>query len=282
TMGKGVGVAMTTSWMAGSLLSNTITASSDKKYLHSISRWCFQSFSLQELIDFCLENGIQSIELLEPDEYKIVVKKGLQCAVANSPATHIQRGFNEPALHDYLFKEYQRLIPLAADAVIPNIICFSGNKNGMTDEKGIENCAAGLEKVIKLAEQYGINLIMELLNSKIDHADYQCDHTPWGVRLVQKMGSERFKLLYDVYHMQIMEGDIIRTIRENIQHVAHFHLAGVPGRNDLDETQELNYKAIVRAIKETGYTGFFGQEFLPKNNTSLLSLIPAIELVEQS
>lgn len=281
-VGKGAGVVLTAPLVPGVVIAEAPLKKTLTPVLHSISRWCFSSITLESLVEYCQTTGIQSIELLEPDEYRLVVKRGLTCAVANSPASHITRGFNDPNMHDYLFKEYQRLIPMAAEAGIPNIICFSGNRNGLTDEKGWENCAAGLEKVVKLAEKNNINLIMELLNSKVDHKDYQCDHSDWGVHLVEKMGSPRFKLLYDIYHMQIMEGNVIKTIQKNIKYLAHFHLAGVPGRQDLDDTQELNYKAIIRAIKETGYEGYFGQEFIPKQENPLDSLPAAIQLVEQS
>lgn len=281
-IGKGAGFVLTAPLVPKVILAEEPVVKPALSVLHSISRWCFNSITLEPLIEYCQATGIQSIELLEPEEYRLVVKKGLTCAVANSPASHITRGFNDPSMHEYLFKEYQRLIPMAADAGIPNIICFSGNRNGLSDEKGWENCAVGLEKVIQVAEKNNINLIMELLNSKVDHADYQCDHSDWGIHLVKKMGSHRFKLLYDIYHMQIMEGNVIETIQKNIQYLAHFHLAGVPGRHDLDEAQELNYKAIIRAIKDTGYNGFFGQEFIPKQKNPLDSLPAAIQLVEQS
>jgi hydroxypyruvate isomerase len=249
---------------------------------HSVSRWCYDKIPLATLIDFCKQNGIHSIELLESDEYKIVCKKGLTCAVANGPASGITKGFNDTEMHEYLFREYQRLIPIAADAGIPHIICFSGNRNGLDDDKGLDNCLSGLEKVVGLAEKYQINLIMELLNSKVDHVDYQCDHSAWGIRLVKKTGSDRFKLLYDIYHMQIMEGNVIDTIQKNIQHFAHFHTAGVPGRGDLDQSQELNYQAIFKAIKKTGYSGFIGQEFIPKKQNPLESLLDSIQLVKQA
>ncbi|MBK6364769.1 MAG: TIM barrel protein [Saprospiraceae bacterium] len=249
---------------------------------HSVSRWCYSSIPLPELTSFCLNNNIHSIELLEPDEYQYVIRQGLECAVANGPETHIRKGFNNPQLHDYLLKEYKRLIPLAADAGIPNIICFSGDRNGLDDIKGLEYCAKGLEKVVKIAEKYHITLIMELLNSKVDHTDYQCDHSVWGIDLVKKVDSPQFKLLYDIYHMQIMEGNIIQTITENIKYFAHFHTAGVPGRRDLDEFQEINYPAIFNAIKSTGYKGFIGQEFIPKKSNPLDSLMDSIKLVELS
>ncbi|MBK6785027.1 MAG: TIM barrel protein [Saprospiraceae bacterium] len=249
---------------------------------HSVSRWRYSSIPLPELTSFCLNNNIHSIELLEPDEYQYVIRQGLECAVANGPETHIRKGFNNPQLHDYLLKEYKRLIPLAADAGIPNIICFSGDRNGLDDIKGLEYCAKGLEKVVKIAEKYHITLIMELLNSKVDHTDYQCDHSVWGIDLVKKVDSPQFKLLYDIYHMQIMEGNIIQTITENIKYFAHFHTAGVPGRRDLDEFQEINYPAIFNAIKSTGYKGFIGQEFIPKKSNPLDSLMDSIKLVELS
>jgi hydroxypyruvate isomerase len=249
---------------------------------HSVSRWCYSKIPLTELTSFCKENGIHSIELLEPQEYKYVTGQGLECAVANGPETHIRKGFNNPQLHNYLFKEYERLIPMAADSGIPNIICFSGDRNGLDDDKGLEICAQGLEKVVKIAEKYDIKLIMELLNSKVDHADYQCDHSDWGIELVKKVGSSHFKLLYDIYHMQIMEGNIIQTITANINYIAHFHTAGVPGRNDLDNYQEINYEAVFKAIKSTGYKGFIGQEFIPKKSNVFESLMDSVKLVELS
>lgn len=282
TLSLGVGALLSNPAGIGAMALDHTSGSEPFKIRHSVSRWCYASTPLEKLVDFCKEKNIHSIELLEPDEYKYVTKKGLTCAVANGPETHITRGFNESALHPYLLNEYRRLIPMAADAGIPNIICFSGNRNGLNDNTGLENCAKGLEPVIKLAEKHKITLIMELLNSKVDHADYQCDHTSWGVNLVQKTGSDHFKLLYDIYHMQIMEGNIIETLRKNITSIAHLHTAGVPGRNDLDQFQELHYPAIFRAIKEIGYSGFIGQEFIPKKQNPLESLWDSIQMVEQA
>jgi hydroxypyruvate isomerase len=281
-LAMGVGTLALGSRLPITLSGNVPAGSIESVIKHSVSRWCYANIKLETLIAFCKEHGIHSIELLEPDEYSKVTRAGLTCAVANGPASHIQKGFNDPSMFDYLLKEYQRLIPRAAEAGIPHIICFSGNRAGLDDKQGLENCAKGLEPVIKLAEKHGINLIMELLNSKVDHKDYQCDHSAWGIELVNKAGSERFKLLYDIYHMQIMEGNIIDTIRKNISYFAHFHTAGVPGRNDLDASQELNYPAIFKAIKETGYQGFIGQEFIPKKQNPLESLLDSIQLVKQS
>jgi hydroxypyruvate isomerase len=154
-------------------------------------------------------------------------------------------------------------IEFAAAEGIPNVICMSGNRKGMSDEEGLANCTTGLKRVVGFAEEMKVTICMELLNSKVDHKDYMCDRTPWGVALVKKVGSPRFKLLYDIYHMQIMEGDVIRTIRDNKAYIGHYHTGGVPGRHEIDESQELHYPAIVKAILDTGYTGYLGQEYIP-------------------
>jgi hydroxypyruvate isomerase len=224
--------------------------------------------------------GLQSIELLNPDEWPIVAQYGLTCAVANAAGPGgIPRGFNRVENHEWLIPANETLLRQAADAGVPNVIVFSGNRDGLSDEEGMENCARGLERLAPLAEQLGVTVVMELLNSKIDHRDYMCDHTVWGAALIERVASSRVKLLYDIYHMQIMEGDVIRTIRANHQHIAHYHTAGVPGRNELDDTQELFYPAIVRAIRETGYDGFLGQEFVPRGDP-IASLRAAVELCD--
>ena len=186
---------------------------------------------------------------------------GIECSVTaahpdeNDIGT-IEKGFNNPDFHPALHAIYESLIPAAAKLGVKQVICFSGNRDGISDPQGVENCATGLAPLIPLAEQHGITLVMELLNSKVDHPDYQCDHTSWGVALCERINSPHFKLLYDIYHMQVMEGDVIRTIRDNHQHISHYHTAGVPGRNEFDSTQELNYAPIARAIAETGFDGF--------------------------
>ena len=169
------------------------------------------------------------------------------------------------------------MIPLAAAAKVPNIVCFSGNRAGMSDGEGITNCIAGLKRLVPTAEQHGVTLCLELLNSKVNHKDYQADHTAWGVQVVQGVGSPRLKLLYDIYHMQIMEGDVVATIRANAPHIAHYHTGGVPGRNEIDETQELNYKRVAQAIADTGFTGFMAHEFVPKRDP-LTSLRQAVAI----
>ena len=175
-------------------------------------------------------------------------------------------GFNKVANHDKLVADATAMIPKVAAAGIPNIVCFSGNRGGISDAEGLANCITGFKRVTPIAEQYGVTLCLELLNSKVDHKDYQCDHSAWGAEVVKGVGSPRLKLLFDIYHMQIMEGDIIRNIRTHYPHIGHFHTGGVPGRNEIDETQELNWRAIMQAIADLGYTGFVAQEFVPKRD----------------
>jgi hydroxypyruvate isomerase len=222
--------------------------------------------------------GLRSVELLGENDWATVSTHGLVCAMANGPST-IPVGFNRPDQHDRLVAESERLLPLVAQAGLPNMIVFSGNRAGMADGEGLDNCAAGLRRITPLAERLGVTVCMELLNSKVDHKDYMCDRTPWGVELVKRVGSPRFKLLYDIYHMQIMEGDVIRTIRENLPFIGHFHTGGVPGRNEIDDTQELNYRTICQAIADAGFTGFLAQEFIPKRDP-LTSLRAAAQLCD--
>ena len=224
--------------------------------------------------------GMHSVELIGPDEWATAQKYGLTCAMPWGAGKGIVEGFNNPDLHDELITSYEEVIPQVANAGLDKIICFSGNRNGMDDETGIENCAAGLKRLMSTAEKHNVTMCMELLNSKIDHPDYMCDHTPWGVELVKRVGSDNFKLLYDIYHMQIMEGDVIRTIRDNHQYIAHYHTGGVPGRHEIDETQELYYPAIIEAIVETGYDGFIGQEFIPTWPDKLEALRSGVEICD--
>jgi hydroxypyruvate isomerase len=248
------------------------------KYMHSVCRWCFQQLTLEELCDMAIDAGIHSVELLHPEEWDIVLGKGLKIALSNGSSLGITKGWNSLKNHGQLQADLLRLIPLAAEKGIPQIIVFSGNRNGISDDDAIEACAKGLDPIVKYAEQYKINLVMELLNSKIEHPDYQCDHTSWGVRLVDKIGSSNFKLLYDIYHMQIMEGDVIRTIETYKDYIGHYHTAGVPGRNEIDESQELFYPAIMRAISGTGFSGFVAQEFIPRKKDVAKSLKEAIRI----
>jgi hydroxypyruvate isomerase len=250
---------------------------------HSISRWCFGSTPLDTLTQKCLQLGISALDLLTLDEITAAQQLGISCAItAAHPDTHgigtIEKGFNNPKYHPALHAIYQHLIPAAAKLNTKQVICFSGNRFGISDSTGLENCAAGLTPLIKLAAQHDVTLVMELLNSKVEHLDYQCDHTAWGAALCDRLNSPHFKLLYDIYHMQIMEGDIIRTIQTHHQHISHYHTAGVPGRHEFDATQELNYPAIARAIADTGYNGYIGQEYVPSTKDPFEFLPKAIKL----
>lgn len=272
--------------LAGStLIDQEVKAMADQKLTlkgnirHSVCQWCYGDIPLEKLCEAAKAMGITSIDLLGKKQWSVAASYGLTCAMAYASDTPLNRGFNDPSLHAKLFKDYSETLPLAAEAGLKNVICFSGNSNGITLDAGIENCARGLDPVLKVAARYGITVTMELLNSKVDHKDYQCDHTDWGVRLCEKLGSENFKLLYDIYHMQIMEGDVIATIRKNIKYISHFHTGGVPGRNEIDETQELNYPAIMQAIVQTGYKGFVAQEFIPKRD-KLTSLAQSIKICD--
>ena len=250
---------------------------------HSVCKWCFGKIPLEEFAKAVKEFGIESVELLDPKDWPTVQKLGLTCALATGTTT-IPVGFNRIENHAKYVASMTERINAIADAGLPSVIVFSGNrtdKAGFTvsDEQGIENCAIGLKQIMGVAEKRGVNVIMELLNSKVNHKDYMCDRTPWGVELVKRVGSERFKLLYDIYHMQIMEGDVIRTIQENHKYIGHYHTAGNPGRAEFEpgDQQELYYPPIMRAIAATGFKGFVAQEFIPKRDP-LTSLRAAVKL----
>lgn len=242
------------------------------KINHSVCRWCYNEIPLEELCKAANKIGIASIELTGPEEWPLLKKYGLTSAMPWGAGKGITEGFNNLALHDELVKSYEEIIPKVAAAGLDKIICFSGNRNGLDDEQGIKNCAIGLKRLMPIAEKYKVTMTMELLNSKVNHADYQCDHTSWGAALCDAVGSDNFKLLYDIYHMQIMEGDVIATIRKYNKYIAHYHTGGVPGRNEIDETQELYYPAIMKAIIETGFKGYVAQEFVPKREDKIASL----------
>ncbi len=232
----------------------------------SVCRWCYAKMDLEGLCRNAAEIGLKSVELLDVEELDVPLRHGLTCAMVNGPSG-IARGWNRLEDHDQLIKTSKELLASVGELGMPNMIVFSGNtQRGQSSEQGLDACAQGLTKIMKAAEKHGVTVCMELLNSKVDHRGYQCDHTEWGVKLVEKIGHERFKLLYDIYHMQIMEGDVIRTIRTHKDHIAHYHTGGVPGRNEIDETQELNYRTICQAIIDTGFTGYLAQEFIPKRD----------------
>lgn len=269
---------------AASLARDTLAQEPSKKELkgnirHSVSRWCYGKFSLDELCEACRRIGIESVELLKPKEWDTVKKYGLTCAMG-SVGKGIANGFNRVEHHDELVAELEKVVPMAAEAGMPNLICMSGNRQGMDDDEGLKNCAIGLKRIVGLCEKHDVNLCMELLNSKVNHPDYMCDHTDWGVELCKKVGSPRFKLLYDIYHMQIMEGDLIRTIRDNAEYIGHYHTGGNPGRHEIDDTQEIYYPAVMRAIVETGYDGFVGQEFVPASDDPLASLEKCVHICD--
>lgn len=247
---------------------------------HSVCPWPYHYTSFD---DFCADVkkiGIKAIDLLGPKDWPTVKKYGLDSPMCNGAEINLTDGFNDKRFHQTLIKNYTEMIPLVAKAGYTNLICFSGSRRGMDTETGINNSAEGLKQLLSLAEKHKVVLVMELLNSKIDHKDYQCDHVEWGVELAKKLGSENFKLLYDIYHMQISEGDIIRNITAYHQYIAHYHTGGVPGRNEIDDTQELYYPAIMRAIKNTGFKGYVAQEFIPKQADAMGSLKKAIEICD--
>ncbi|MDR2983025.1 MAG: TIM barrel protein [Puniceicoccales bacterium] len=254
------------------------TTPASNSFRHSVTGGYYRKIPLEKFALEAKKMGIESIELLNPADWPKVQQHGLICAVSTGPST-ISNGFNRRENHAKYVPAYIERIKECANGGVPNVICFSGNRNGQSDEEGLEICAEGLKQIMPAAEKAKVTVIMELLNSKVNHKDYQCDRTAWGVELAKRIGSERFKLLYDIYHMQVMEGDVIRTIRENAAYIGHYHTAGNPGRNEFEPTdeQELNYPAIMRAIHKTGFRGFVGQEFGPRRDP-LTSLAAAIKI----
>jgi hydroxypyruvate isomerase len=251
---------------------------------HSVCRWCFPKISLDDLCAAGRDMGLTGIDLLQPEDFPTIKKYGLVCPMVSYPSIGglggIGQAFNRVEHHDRLVGIYEEQLRKTADAGFERLICFSGNRAGLDDEQGLQNCALGLRRLLPLAEKLQVTLCMELLNSKRNHKDYQCDHTAWGVRLAQLLGSERFKLLYDIFHMQIMEGDVCETIRQNHPYFAHYHTGGVPGRGEIDGTQELNYARIMGEIVASGYQGFVAQEFVPKHPDALGSLRAAIKICD--
>ena len=242
----------------------------------SVARWCYSKISLDDLCRQGAEMGLSGIDLVEPEDWPTIRKYGLVPTVTQGKAK-IPDGWNRVESHQRLEDEIKERIVRAADAKVPTVITFSGNRAGMADDVGKENCIKGLRRVSKFAEDHGVTILMELLNSKVNHKDYMCDHTAWGVDVMKGVDSPRVKLLYDIYHMQIMEGDIIRTIQQNFQYIGHFHTGGVPGRNELDDTQELQWRTIAKAIADLNFQGFFAHEFVPKRDP-ITSLKAAVEL----
>ncbi|MDO9373138.1 MAG: TIM barrel protein [Ferruginibacter sp.] len=247
---------------------------------HSVCAWCFGSLSIEELCIAVKKIGFSAIDLVGPKDWPTLKKHGVFSSMCNGAEINLVDGFAEKNFHAKLVKNYEEMIPMVAKAGYKNLICFSGNRRGMDNETGLANATEGLKKIVGLAEKHGVILQMELLNSKVDHKDYMCDRTSWGVELCKRVGSGNFKLLYDIYHMQIDEGDVIRNIRDNHQYLGHYHTAGVPGRHEIDDQQELFYPAIIKAIVATGFKDYIAQEFIPAKADKLGSLKDAIHLCD--
>lgn len=245
----------------------------------SVCRWCYQQIPMEHFCSSAASIGLHGIDLLQPEEYEVPRHYGLICTMAYGGGGEIKEALNRPEHHAAIEAAFRINIPLAAKAGVPNIITFSGNREGMPDDEGARNTIAGLNRVKKIAEDNGVVICLELLNSKVNHPDYMCDHTAWGVRVVQAVNSPNVKLLYDIYHMQIMEGDLIATIRDNISWIAHFHTGGVPGRHELDNTQEVQWDGVMRAIAGTGFKGYVAHEFLPTRDP-FESLRAAVDLCD--
>jgi len=245
----------------------------------SVSRWCYQKIPLDQLCAYAAEIGLRAIDLLNPDEWEVPRRYGLICSMGYAGGGEITTAMNRIENHAKIEEGFRKYIPLAAKAVVPNVITFSGNRNGMSDEEGAKNTIAGLNRVKKIAEDHGVTICMELLNSKVDHHDYMCDHTAWGLQVVQAVNSPRVKLLFDIYHMQIMEGDLVRTIQKNIDWIAHFHTGGVPGRHELDATQEVQWDGVMRGIAAINFRGYVAHEFVPTRDP-LTSLRQAADLCD--
>ena len=244
----------------------------------AVCQWCYGGVPFNDLAAHAARIGLVGFDLAGPDQWPALKKHGLVCTM--TPTHGIGKGLNRKENHEECLAAIRRAIEATSEWGYRNVICFSGNRAGMDDEEGLKNCAIALKQVVGLAEQKKVTICMELLNSKRNHKDYMCDRTHWGVELCKRVGSPRFKLLYDIYHMQVQEGDVIATIRESAEYIGHYHTAGVPGRNEFDDTQELYYPAICRAIIETGFDGYMGQEFIPRKRDKLASLTEAVEICD--
>lgn len=269
--------AMATSAPAQNMTNMEFALKNDIK--HSVCQWCFGHMPLEEFLIFLKNSGVKAIDLIGPKDWPLLKQYGIYCSMCNGAEISLTEGWNDPQYHERLIKNYSEMIPKVADAGYTNLICFSGNRHGINDYVGLQNCVEGLDRIVPLAEEHGVVLQMELFN-QVDHPDYMCDSTLWGVELCRRIGSEHFKLLYDIYHMQVQEGDIIRTIRDYHPYIGHYHTAGVPGRHEIDESQELYYPAIMKAILKTGYKGYVAQEFIPQKKDKLESLKAAFKICD--
>jgi hydroxypyruvate isomerase len=246
---------MENNWLDNTTLKNNIQ--------HSVCYWTYNFLSLEELCKVVKKIGFNAIDLIGPKDWYILKSNGIHSSMCNGAEISLTKGWNNKEYHATLIKNYTEHIELVANAGYQNLICFSGNKNGMDDETGLKNSVEGLQQIMSIAEKKGVTIQIEVFNSKVDHKDYMADNTKWAIELCKRLGSPNFKILYDIYHMQISEGDIIHTIKTNYQYFGHYHTAGVPGRHEIDTTQELFYPAIIKAIVETGYKGYLAQEFIP-------------------
>lgn len=287
---EGMGVitrrGMIGGFAAGAALASihSLTAETDppkrrERIKQSVARWCYPGLSVNALSAYGAEIGLKAVDLLNPDEYDIPRRYGLICSMGYADAGTIPVGLNRIENHAAIEAGFRKNIPLAAKAMVPNVITFSGNRGGMSDDEGLKNTVIGLNRVKKIAEDYGVTICIELLNSKVNHPDYMADHTAWGVRVMEEVNSPRVKLLYDAYHMQIMEGDLISTIQANIQWIAHFHTGGVPGRHELNNQQEVQWDGVMRGILATPFQGYVAHEFLPTGHPKA-SLLQAVTLCD--
>jgi hydroxypyruvate isomerase len=281
----GTSAAASVGMMAGKTanampLKNTVSSELKGNINHSVCKWCYGKIPLEEFLNNLNDLEVKAIDLIGPADWPTLKKYDIHCSMCSGAGLGIEKGWNDPSLHKELIDDYLQMIPKVAEAGYTNLICFSGNRNGMDDAIGLKNCVEGLKKIIPLAEAHGVVIQMELLNSKVDHKDYMCDHTEWGVALCKEIGSDNFKLLYDIYHMQIMEGDIIRNIQDYHQYFGHYHTGGNPGRNEINETQELFYPAIMKAIVATGFTGHVAQEFIPTWDDQIAALKEGVTICD--
>jgi hydroxypyruvate isomerase len=245
----------------------------------SVSRWCYKQFTLDQLCTYGVQMGLKGIDLLDIQDWEVPRRYGLVCTMGYCGGGTISDALNRTENHAAIEEAFRKNIPIAAKAGVPNVITFSGNRRGMSDEEGARNTVAGLNRLKKIAEDNGVNICVELLNSKRNHKDYMADHTAWGARVMREVDSPHVKLLYDIYHMQIMEGDLIATIRENIDVLGHFHTGGVPGRNEIDDTQEIYYPALMKALVDLKFSGYVAHEFIPKRDP-LTSLRQAVDFCD--
>ena len=272
-------IGLAASQIPAEALAGTSEISRKGRIRQSACQWCYRSMSIDQLAQAAANIGLQAIDLLQPDDYEIPRRYGMVCSMGYAGGGEINKALNRLENHTAVEQAFRTNIPRAAKAGVPNVITFSGNRGGLSDEEGARNTVAGLNRVKKIAEDHGVTICLELLNSKRDHHDYMCDHTAWGVRVVQEVNSPNVKLLYDIYHMQIMEGDLIETIRRNIQWIGHFHTGGVPGRHELNGTQEIQWDGVMRAIADSGFRGYVAHEFIP-TGAPIASLKAAADLCD--